>query len=159
MSACLHGRSADGTVGLFLLEPLPASGTFVVPFDDLLYPLHADGLEAEAHDPCDVLNGIVVRPYGPVDVHSKCQHRHVNRGEPADVPCPLRSLLDLPQGFPGTFGYVHHVPPQGEARILVLLQFPNDAWRAYVVLLREGIHREECGAVQYEHACRISSPN
>ena len=86
------------------------------------------------------------------------QIRKLEAGVAVLVATPGR-LLDLSQGLLGAVGDVHHVSPKRQAGVLVLLELPDDAGRADVVLLREGVHREEGGAVEYQHGTAMSVPD
>ena len=139
-------------LGHLLLVPLAAADALIVPLVHLLDALHAHRPESYAHNAGHVLYGVVVREDGPADIEGKGQDGHVHRRQPSEVAAPACRGLHLLQRFLGAVRHPDHVAPERQAGVLVLLQFPDHAGRAHVLLIGEGIHGEESGAVQDQHA-------
>lgn len=153
-----HRRAAYRTLVGLLLEPLAASDALVVPGRALLDPLLPHRSERYAHGAGRVLDGVVVRQHRPAHVDRKCQHRHVDRREPPQVAGAPGGLLHLPERGLCAVRHPQHVAPEGEAGVLVLLELAVDAAGTHRLLLREGVHRHDRGAVEHEHAPSNGAP-
>lgn len=92
LPASAHGGAADRTFRHPLLVPLAASDALVVPFGHPPYPVGAHRPVRHPEDAGHVLDGVVVGHDRAIDVEGQCQHAHVHRRQPAEVPAGAGGL-------------------------------------------------------------------
>ena len=143
---------------MLLLVPFAASDALVVPSDLLRDAGHAHGPVRDPEHPGGVLDRVIVGPDSSADIQCKRQDGTVHRGQPGVVTRPACRLVHPLEGLLREVGDTDHVPPEGEARIAVALQLPDDSRRAHMLLLGQGVHGEECGAVQNKHGRTKGDP-